>query len=108
MAIPAIGNNAVVIGNENKYLYCYNFTDGKLNWKFRTNGTITGSAVVSPAKVLFGSNDGNIYVVRLKDGKKLWSFNAGSPISSSPAVTKDRFYVLTEDGRLLAFGIKMK
>ena len=81
MAIPAIGNNAVVIGNENKYLYCYNFTDGKLNWKFRTNGTITGSAVVSPAKVLFGSNDGNIYLVRLKDGKKLWSFNAGSPIS---------------------------
>jgi outer membrane protein assembly factor BamB len=62
--------------------------------------------VISPGKVLFGSSDGNIYILRLSDGKKLWSFNAGTPVNSSPAVVKDRFYFLTEDGRLLAFGIK--
>jgi hypothetical protein len=36
----------------------------------------------------------------------LWSFNAGSPVSSTPAVIKGRFYVLAEDGRLMAFGVK--
>jgi outer membrane protein assembly factor BamB len=41
----------------------------------------------------------------LQDGTKKWNFNVGTPISSSPAVTKERFYILTEDGRLMAFGL---
>lgn len=106
VAIPAIGRNSVIIGNEDKYLYCYDLVTGRLNWKFRTNGRITGSAVITPTKVIFGSYDGNIYMLNLQDGKKIWSFNAGAPVSSSPAVTRDRFYFLTEDGRLLAFGNK--
>jgi outer membrane protein assembly factor BamB len=106
LAIPAAGNNSVVIGNEDKYLYCFDASSGRQKWKYRTNNRIIGSAVLSPSKVLFGSMDGNIYMVGLSDGKKIWSFNAGAPISSSPAVTKERFYFLTEDGRLLAFGTK--
>jgi outer membrane protein assembly factor BamB len=50
--------------------------------------------------------DGNIYILKLPDGTKRWSFNAGAPVSSSPAVIKDKFLILTEDGRLLAFGTK--
>jgi outer membrane protein assembly factor BamB len=50
--------------------------------------------------------DGYVYILRLTDGKKLWSFNTGTPVSSSPAVVKGVFYILTEDGRLLAFGDK--
>jgi outer membrane protein assembly factor BamB len=103
-AIPAIGNNLVVVGSDDKYLYCYGAADGKPVWKFRSNGSITGSAVIANDKVLFSGKDNFIYLLGLNDGKKLWSFNAGSPVSSSPAVTKGRFYVLTEDGRLLAFG----
>jgi outer membrane protein assembly factor BamB len=45
-----------------------------------------------------------VTILNLSDGKKLWSFNAGTPISTSAAVTGGRFYVLTDDGRLLAFG----
>ena len=81
-------------------------TSGKLIWKYRTNGRIIGSAVVTETKVLFTSMDGNVSILGLTDGKKLWSFNAGTPISSSPAVIKGKFYILTEDGRLLAFGDK--
>jgi outer membrane protein assembly factor BamB len=106
LAIPAIGNNSIVVGSEDKYLYCYSATDGKLIWKFRTNGRITGSAVITSTKVLFTGMDGNIYILRLADGKKLWSFNGGTPVSSSPAVTKGKFYVLTENGRLLSFAEK--
>jgi outer membrane protein assembly factor BamB len=42
----------------------------------------------------------------MADGKKLWSFNAGTPVSSSPAVIIGKFFILTEDGRLMAFGTK--
>ena len=106
IAIPAAGNNFVIIGNDDKYMYCFNINTGKQVWKFRTNGQITGSAVMTPTKVLFGSTDGNIYLLNLSDGKKIWSFNAGASIGSSPVVIKDKFYFLTEDGRLLAFGLK--
>jgi len=56
--------------------------------------------------VLFGSDDGYVYILSLRDGAKIWSFNCGGAVSSSPAVVKERFYILTEDGRLLAFGNK--
>ena len=104
MAIPAIGRNSVVVGDENKNVYCYDLATGTLKWKFKANGGIKGSAVITPSNVMFGSIDGFIYVLDLQSGRKLWSFNTGAPISSSPAVTGDRFYFLTEDGRVLAFG----
>jgi len=106
LGIPAVGNNTVIVGNEDKYIYCYSSINGKLIWKHRTNDRIVGSPVISPTKVLFGSMDGNIYMIGLSDGRKVWSFNGGASVSSSPAVTRDRFYFLTEDGRLLAFGSK--
>jgi len=104
LGIPAIGNKSVLIGSEDKYLYNYAVSDGKLQWKFRINGRIVGSPVISPTKVLFTGMDGYIYILSLTDGRKAWSFNAGSPISSSPAVVEGKFYILTEDGRLMAFG----
>lgn len=104
--IPAAGTSSVVIGNDDKYIYCFNINTGVQSWRFRTNGSITGSAVISSSRVLFGSTDGYIYLLNLSDGKKIWSFNAGAPVSSSPIVTRDNFYFLTEDGRLLAFGQK--
>jgi len=106
LGIPASAGNYVVIGNEDKNLYCYNTQDGRNLWKFRTNGRVTGSAVVTPTKVLAGSMDGYVYILELTSGKKQWSFNTGAPVSSSPAVSKGRFYILTEEGRLLAFGTK--
>jgi outer membrane protein assembly factor BamB len=106
LAIPAIGRNSVVVGSENKYMYSYNLLNGELLWKFRTNGRITGSAVIISTKVLFSGTDGNVYILGLADGKKMWSFNAGTPVSSSPAVIKGKFFILTEDGRLLCFGDK--
>lgn len=106
LAVPAVGYNYVVIGNEDKYLYCYNALTGKLTWKYRTNGRIVGSAVITKTKVLFTSMDGTVNILGLADGKKLWSFNTGTSISSSPSVILGKFYILTEDGRLLAFGEK--
>lgn len=106
LGVPAISRSSVIIGNEDKSVYCYDLLSGKLKWSFRTNGRITGSAVVTLSKVIFGSLDGFVYMLNLEDGKKVWSFNTGAPIGSSPAVAGNRFFVLTEDGRLLAFGRK--
>jgi len=104
--IPAVSGSDVIIGSEDKFIYCLDTKNGNEKWKFRTNGKVTGSPVICSRKVLITSADGYIYILDLADGKKLWSFNTGSPMSSSPAVVKGRFYILTDDGRLLAFGDK--
>jgi outer membrane protein assembly factor BamB len=106
LAIPAIGNNSIVIGSEDKYLYCYNSVDGKMLWKYRTKGKITGSAVITSDKVLFSGMDGYVNILALLDGKKIWSYNVGTPVSSSPAVIIGKFFILADDGRLMAFGSK--
>ena len=106
MAVPAIRDNYMIVGSEDNYLYCYDIATGKIIWKYRSNGSIDGSAVVTPSKVLFSGMDGNVTILALKDGKKLWSFDTGSQVSSSPAVINGRFYILTGDGRLLAFGTR--
>jgi len=104
MSTPAADKKRVIVGSQDKYLSCYNALTGEKEWEFRTNGRVDGSAVISGNKVLFGSRDGYVYILNLETGNKIWSFDTGSPISSSPAVTDGRFYILTEDGRLLAFG----
>jgi eukaryotic-like serine/threonine-protein kinase len=104
IAAPAAGKGVVIIGDDNKTICCYNISDGILRWKFRTNGSIKGSCVIAGDQILATSMDRNIYILNLQDGSKKWSLNSGTSISSSPIVSKDRFYVLTEDGRLMAFG----
>lgn len=108
MSIPSLSGNKVLIGSDDNNLYCFDSATGNTLWSFRTNGSVRGSPVIAGDKVLFGSNDGYIYIVGLNDGKRKWSFNCGSPVSSTPAVTKNRFYVLTEEGRLIAFGVKQR
>lgn len=108
LATPAVDGGRAVIGSEDKVLYCYDTETGDILWKFRTNGRITGSAVISQDNVLFCSRDGTINIVSLKTGRKKWGFDTGKPVSSTPAVIEKRFYVLTEDGRLLAFGEDMR
>lgn len=104
MATPAINIGKVVVGSEDKYVYCYDIKDGEKLWEFRTSGRVVGSAVITDSDVLLGSRDGFIYILDLETGKKKWSFDTGKPISCSPAVINDMFCILTEDGRLLSFG----
>ena len=104
VAAPAVGKGVVIIGDDNKIIVCYSVSDGTIKWKFRTNGSVKGSCVISGDKVLAVSMDRNVYILGLSDGSRKWSYNAGGSISSSPAVIKDYFFVLTEDGRLIAFG----
>lgn len=106
MSVPALSGNSVVTGSGDNSIYCFNIADGSLRWSYRTNGSIEGSPVISGNNVLVGSTDGYVYLLSLSDGSRKWSFNCGSSIISSPAVTQDRFYILTQDGRLIAFGKK--
>ena len=83
---------------------CYKLDlDGKLQWTFKSNGTITSPASIYENSVYFGSADTNIYVLDKVDGELKWKQMTGWAITTTPAVCEDTVYVGSMDGYLYAF-----
>ncbi|MBN1233055.1 MAG: PQQ-binding-like beta-propeller repeat protein [Candidatus Coatesbacteria bacterium] len=59
---------------------------GELVWRYRTNGDIESSPVVSNNIVYFGSNDRNFYALNAQNGNRIWSIQIGTAILSRPFV----------------------
>ena len=65
---------------------------GSLLWKFKTNGSIHGTAAIGDIdgdgllEVVFGSNDGYVYALNGEDGSLLWSYRTNGPVWSSPSL----------------------
>jgi len=106
IASPSVLKDRILIGNDNKYLYCFDKLTGKLIWKFNTGSRVEASTVVSINKVLTANMRGDLFILDVNNGKKLWSYEAGTPISGTPAVLKDKFIVATTDGYIYCFGVK--
>jgi outer membrane protein assembly factor BamB len=105
---PAVSSDKVVIGSENQTVYCFNKSDGRLIWKFKTLGKIAGSPVIAGNQTVFASGDGRIYVLDLKTGKQSWSYDMGSPSSSTPAIIKNLMVIATQEGHVFGFNIAEK
>ncbi|MFD1820796.1 Outer membrane protein assembly factor BamB, contains PQQ-like beta-propeller repeat [Pseudarcicella hirudinis] len=71
---PAVFNNVVYIGSEDKNLYAINTDDGKLKWKFPTDGAVHSSPAVFKNTVYFGSFSGYYYALDAVTGKEKWRF----------------------------------
>lgn len=67
------------VGSDDYHMYSLSRSDGKVEWKFKTEGKIQSTAAVSHdgLAIFFGSNDGNLYALQANDGKLKWLFNAG-------------------------------
>ena len=79
-----------------------NATDGELKWKYRTNGQIFSSPVITDGILFVGSNDKNLYAIDAATGKMNWKTNLGGAVFSSPAVTTGSVYVGSSDGNMYA------
>lgn len=115
---PAVSGNKIVIGSQDKNVYCFDKPDGNILWTFKTKGKITASPVIIVSEsqvlslksqvsyVIIPSFDGRVYILNLSSGQEIWSYEIGSPISSTPAVTGNLIIIGAEDGRVYAFGEK--
>jgi outer membrane protein assembly factor BamB len=98
----------VVIGSENRILFCYNKADGKILWRFKALGKLAGSPVICGNNVVVAAGDGRLYVLDLQTGTKSWSYELGSPSASTPAVIKNMLVISTQDGRVFGFNLIQK
>jgi eukaryotic-like serine/threonine-protein kinase len=95
---PATDGRVVICGNDNGNLYAVDLDNGKLCWKFRTDGSILATPSIYLENVVFGSTDGFFYAVSITNGKLIWKKNIGVPIYASQAVADSFVYFGGSDG----------
>lgn len=106
LASPSVLRDRIIIGNDNKYIYCFEKSSGKLLWKFNTGSRVEASPVVSQSKALVVNMRGDIFILDISNGKELWKYETGTPIFGTPAVIENGFIVTTGDGYVYCFGKK--
>ncbi len=100
---PAVTEEWVLAGGDDKRLHCLQRKDGEEKWSFKTRDKVTSSPVVAGDLVVFGSDDGRVYAVDLASGEEKWSYEIGAPVKSSPAVVGGRVLVGADDGSVYCF-----
>jgi len=108
---PVIANGVLFVGNIDGNVYAINTADGKLKWKFQTeggkeSGGVTSSPWVEDGVVYVGCKDSNIYALDAATGKKLWAHKTGGWVHSSPRVKDGVVYCGSEDKNLYALDAK--
>lgn len=94
-------------GSTNHNVYCIRPEDGKLVWKYKTEGIIMESNPVIDDNVLYaGSFDYNIYAMNAKTGKLIWKYRTGDKITTCAAVSGDMVFIGSGDQNLYAFDKK--
>ncbi len=81
-----LGEDAIYASCFDRNIYAISL-NGKLLWKFRTNGKVGNEPFLWKGRIYFGSEDGNFYCADLH-GRMLWKFATNYPIAATPVVHK--------------------
>jgi outer membrane protein assembly factor BamB len=106
IASPSVYKEKVIVGNQNKFIYCFNKNDGTLFWKYNSGNKVDASCVVSPKAVLGGNTRGDLFLISLSDGKPIWNYELGSAIFSNPVLVNNKIIVGAGDGNIYCLGKK--
>jgi outer membrane protein assembly factor BamB len=97
----------IYFGSANYNVYAVDPRDGKLVWKFRTEGSIMESTpTVDDGMVYIGSFDRNVYAIDSKSGKLVWKYETGEKVISHPVVSEGIVYCGSIDQNMYALDAK--
>lgn len=77
-----------------------------LVWKFKTEGEIKSSPVISDGLVFVGSADANTYAIDLVRGHKVWEYQMDGAVEAAPCVVEGVVFVGSSDTFLYAIDAK--
>ncbi|MFZ3384794.1 MAG: PQQ-binding-like beta-propeller repeat protein [Candidatus Methanoperedens sp.] len=102
-SVPAVSNDAVYFGADDRKFYALNATDGTLLW---VNDTAmdgyTASAALTNNMVYAMPKDGSFYAFNPGNGKIIWSKLIGKVAESSPAAGEGIIAFGTDGGDIVA------
>ena len=91
----------VYAGSADGALVKLNATNGKVIWRYATNGShIPAPATVANGTVYVGTQDGSVYALHATTGAVLWHFQTQAAVLSSPTVDNGFVYVGSSDSYL--------
>ncbi len=112
---PALSGDTLLAGSGDGHLYALALSDGRVLWRFPTEGRIRGTPAVRDGVAYVGSGDGFVYGVSLDTGREVWRFETAgtrldaadfgfdrTQIQGSPAVSGGTLYVGSRDASLYA------
>ncbi|HVB25904.1 MAG TPA: PQQ-binding-like beta-propeller repeat protein [Ktedonobacteraceae bacterium] len=91
----------VYVGTANGTLVKLNAANGKVIWRYATNGShLPAPATIANGTVYVGTQDGSIYALNAATDAVLWHFQTQAAVLSSPTVANGFVYVGSSDGFL--------
>lgn len=84
MTTPAFSNGRVFAGNYDGNVYALD-TNGREDWRYRTNGRIQFPPITSDGDLYIVSGDGFLYCINTSSGEKRWDFNLDE-VRTIPAI----------------------
>lgn len=103
VASPAVTEDRVLLGAQDKNLYCLNRADGTVVWTFSATDKIDSSPVVCGNRVIFGGDNGRLTIVNMTDGKEVFAYTLGKAITAGPAIADSTVLIGCDDGAVYAF-----
>lgn len=73
-----------------------------LAWRYKTDKSVSSSALVDGSRLFIGSDDGNIYALRRSDGDKIWAYKTKGAVEAKPLLVNDLLVCGSADGNLYA------
>jgi outer membrane protein assembly factor BamB len=115
---PTESEGVIYVGSNSTYAYAINAVDGKLKWKFKTDGNIDSSPFVDGNLVYYYSKDSYLYALDKSTGIQKWKFQIGKSSDyssfyqdSSPVVVNNILYIQGRDSKVYALnsttGVKL-
>jgi outer membrane protein assembly factor BamB len=94
----------VLVGSHDSTLYCLTL-DGKLVWKFRTEGPVNGSPVVANNLTFVAGCDSNLHILDVIKGKELAKIDLEGQAGATAAVVGQQLYVGTMANQVKAIDL---
>ena len=100
------GEDAVVVGSYDNFLYTIRRKDGVLLSKFETGYYINGAVAVTDGQVAFGGCDQWLRIIDTQAGQMTDSLQLGSYVPASPVFAGKEGYVGDYEGNITHFTLK--
>ena len=97
--------NRILFCCHDGHLYCLQ-SDGKLDWKFETQGPVYGSPVIADAKTFVAGCDSALHTVDARTGKSLSKVELSGQTGASPAAVGGMLYIGNMSNQVQAIDIK--
>ncbi len=102
---PIIYNGAIYVGSYDHNLYSLNVADGKLNWKYATDGGVVTRPAAFEGDIYIGSEDQRLHVVSARTGKVVWTYYTDGRVRSSPRIAEGHVFFGSDDQHIHAVNL---